>query len=398
LCSRYGKKPVIIDPRKLDIFFKEDVFGGVVWRIFARLRAPAIGPGALFDSMADMPRNKLAPQAQAVGSGFLQQEIPSARVFCVIPPLEDGSLGTDMGSILADKIFEKHLRDESTIAVTLRANPLVISQQAEEKVDDNRLSLGNPVDSSGGVMSLHLGDGTQSGPVKGSQVQRLIDASQRVGGAAVPAQQDAKNASSKAKTTVINKIATRELQLDKGRTYVRHVLPESPMTDYLAFRLERKIEVYESFGIPYSMLSQKNSMGGQTGMNQNAMTTYSDSQKRIKQMLMPILREIYRYALSDSHAVDYLKDFFGKKMEEEPSEDSDKEVKKVIESKDFQDSVAVDVLFPGLPPADVVEKLFLMKAVTYEFYKNFVHAQWAIPLDAFCTEEPPNLLLEQLEE
>jgi len=43
-----------------------------------------------------------------------------------------------------------------------------------------------------------------------------------------------------------------------------------------------------------------------------------------------------------------------------------------------------------------VEKLFLQKTITWQYYKSYTHAMYGIPFEAFATSEPPNEILEEL--
>ena len=385
--NKYGRKPVILDPRDLSIFVKRDVYGRINTRVFERMR----GTGNMWFSW-------LGGHGQEP-----MKELKTVVVFWEMPPLPDGRLSNNMKQIWIDMAFEWYLWRSTIIATDQRSNPLVISEQIEQKVDDNKLFLGNPADNSGAAMSLHLGDGTKPGPITGGQMQSLLQAAQKVGGpGAVGAGGGSQSSSSSSSssssragmsTENMGGYQLRHFKLPPQRQYVKNTLPESPIDSYFAFRTARREAIFQSFGIPYAMVSQQSSLGTKTSMNENAQMSYMDTQKSIKQQLIPLIKDIYRHTLADAHAVDHLRKWVD---EGDPEKRGEKAIMRHLETKTFKDSIDVDVAFPGLPPAEVVEKLFLMKAIKWEAYKSFMHSMYGISYEDFAEGEPPNEIMEEI--
>jgi hypothetical protein len=376
--NAYGRKPVIFDPRDLIIYFKRDVYQRISTRIFERMRSPTNAWLSLLGGGGAQP----------------MKELTTAVIHWAAPPMPDGTLSNSMKQVWKNMSFEDFLWSRSVVATDQRANPVVATQQVEQKVDDNKLFLGNPADSSGGPMSLHLGDGKRPGMMTGGQYNSLLQAAQKVGVAPNQQQpQQQTSGSSKMEVDDVGGYSLKHYKLPSHRQYVKTNLPESPIDAYFAFRIARKEAIFQIFGIPLAMVSQQSSLGQKTSMNENARTAYEDTQKSIKQMLIPIIKDIYRHTLADSHALDHLTKWAQDGGETERDE---KSIARHLETKMFKDSIDVDIAFPGLPPAEKVEQLFLSKTITWDYYKSYTHAMFGIPFDAFSTTEPPNPILEEL--
>jgi len=327
--NQFGRKPVIFDPRDLVIYFKRDVYQRIETRIFERMRSPTNAWLSLLGGGGAQP----------------MKELTTAVVYWAAPPMPDGSLSNSMRQIWKNMSFEEFLWSRSIVATDQRANPVVATQQVEQKVDDNKLFLGNPADNSGGgLRSLHLGDGKRPGPITGGQLQSMLQASQKVG----PPQTstDPKLAASTASTKMDiddqGGYPLKHYRLPSHRQYVKTTLPESPIDAYFAFRIARKEAIFQIFGIPLAMVSQQSSLGQKTSMNENARAAYEDTQKSIKQMLIPIIQDIYRYTLADSHALDHLKKWVEDRGETEGEQDPGA-VARHLETKAFANSIDIAI-------------------------------------------------------
>lgn len=179
--------------------------------------------------------------------------------------------------------------------------------------------------------------------------------------------------------------------LPKDRKLVRHTPAEVPTTllDHRAAVMER---TYAAFGVPMSMMSNRN-VTGYTSMNENALFVFRNSQRYLQQFLVTNASKMYRSMFSALHIEEWIAAL----------RPADRQlVREEVDSGRFDiqsmsKQIEAEFVLSGSPPPMTIETLYAAGVLKYDAYRSYMANAYCLPVTAFHDHQqpPPELVMQQ---
>ncbi len=169
------------------------------------------------------------------------------------------------------------------------------------------------------------------------------------------------SSSSSSSSSASNSFLSERIEVPMGQQFVSHVHPESPAETLVKYATINTETVFNAFGVPLSMVSQKSSLGGQNTMNENANVIFQMTIQRIRSQLMILFKHMYDQIFYEHHVIQYIIDNKGK-------------------SEGAAEAAEAVISMPGNIDPGVMEILFKEKILKYDAYRNYLSETYALPL------------------
>lgn len=180
----------------------------------------------------------------------------------------------------------------------------------------------------------------------------------------------------------------KAIDLPEGRKLVNGPIPEVP-TELLNLKTSNKEDIYLSFGLPLSMISNSASSGsmrnntGQKGASSGGSggNSSGSSARMIFQAYQQDMKNFTINMIETMYNAIYMRQHYKQVKEKYAKHHNTKIDANNIHM--FTDEIFVSVSIPGQPNDDVLKELLTIGALKYEFYKEVTAARYGIPIEAF---------------
>jgi len=372
-------RPVVLDLKQFDIRYWLDIYSQPHFFF-----VPKIGLGTAnwyvpyFDEIAKPQRN------------LGRIPLDDVLVFIENLPTMDGDITSPILNLAADIIFEQHLYECTMAANNLNKNPVVMTQPVRENYDtDNVQSMTNPDVAATDDVVRKGETRTHANGVTTDSVSEATSIKLWIHQRTMNSTSSSDAASEEKLTNFFRKLmVNRSTQgmipynIPEGRQYVKQQMAIPP-EHFLEFRVARQERVFTQFGVPMAMVSNQNSTG-KTGLNENAIIVFRNSQKQLQQYLLRYIEEQYKAIYGPHHLIDHIKD------NPDMSDSDMRNVRKLL-----HDSMDIVISMPGKPPPEVLDKLLSIGALKYDAYIQYQVAQYSIPME-HMHQDAPMLPLEEI--
>jgi hypothetical protein len=349
----YGAKPTVLCFDKLDIRYKIDVQGQTTFRVFEKL------------SMMDT----ILTDGEGIWN---RRPLNNIRVIQISPPTCDGTIRSQLLTLLGDLMYEQHLLQVSFHADRARARPPIVTQHIQQpyKAEQN-LAVAPTAYALSRSAPVRYGNG--SSPAADSGLGTVVELMNRYG--FTP--QDMTQSMSKQLAPRINNSAIDQVYLATGRELVTQVMPEAPHDILLGFRMARMVTVGLAFGMTLPALTHNpsNNIGssvkktGSNGKDDDGSSSvyFENFQRELKQRLIIYIHQHYMHLHSASFAIETLA--------KNPK----------MTAKQVREDVDVQVALPGQPNEELLHRLYTEGMLKYDAYVSYVSSKHCIPTECFET-------------
>lgn len=175
--------------------------------------------------------------------------------------------------------------------------------------------------------------------------------------------------------------AGSRVDLPTGRKLAKQTMPEGPK-DLVNVQLMHQQLLFMLFGVPPSFIQTESARGRvASGDDSNAASVFRNAQKQLKQRFVQITSQAFNAIHNPHKILHYLMSQpFDRRVEPD-------ELQRVTNT--------AQVVIPGTPPEDYLEKLYTTGMLKYEAYRRYVSTMHAIP-DSDLHEQPDLSLLDML--
>lgn len=376
---KFGARPVVLSLEHVEIKYMLDAYNTPHFRVFEKLDA------------LDM----IMPQREA--QVFSRQRLLNVRCWAQSAPLRDGSIRSQLTTLIGDLMYENHLMQVAFVADRARARPPIVSQFVDRpyRVSD-RVSVSATSDNRNVSQWLGSGTGPHIGPgpaVSGSDggfssaasVVNLMNSYSSADMGAI-----ASRLGNVLRSNIVNGTA-EQIYLEDGRQLVQQVMPEPPHAILLGFRQSRAVRVALAFGMTLPALTQppqgvsanEVKKGGSHGKDDDGSNSvyFENFQRELKQRLVVYIHQMYAFIHTGPMALELVREALAKGD-------------KPLSAKELQEDVTVSVALPGQPNEQALNRLYLEGVLRYDAYVNYISCKHSIPMDAFETK--PKMDLKEL--
>jgi hypothetical protein len=354
---KYGAEPTVLSLEHIDIKYHLDLNGIPHFRAWEKLEA------------TDM--------VMIEGQMFTRREIHSFKVWWIAPPTRDGTIKSQLTTLIADLTYEQHLLRVAFVADRQRACPPIVSQYVQQPYKATNVTIPAAAQAS---QTPRLGDGS-----KPYQMHQLVDLMNSYTADDIDSLSGRMHSILDAK---INNSSSEQVYLKDGRELVKQIMPEAPHDILLGFRQSRMVRVALCFGLTLPSLTHTPSKmstggdvkkGGTKGADDDGSRSvyFENYQRELKQRIITYIHQMYNYIHAAPFAIETIRS-----------------ARQPIDVHELKESVMVTVSLPGQPEENVLYKLYTDGVLKYEAFVNYVSAKHSIPLDAF--ETTPKLDLKLL--
>src|SRR5689334_16512014 len=123
------------------------------------------------------------------------------------------------------------------------------------------------------------------------------------------------------------------------------------------------------------MISQNNSLGSKTSMNENVMVVFDNTQRQRKQDLLNCMYDMYERIYAIHHAL--------QKLSHTP--------KGQVNPSEFK-STGVQILLTGLPSNEILIQLVQLESLSREGFDHYMSLKHDIPMDFFVKKKELSIL------
>jgi len=355
----HGQEPVMIDLTQVDVYYKLNEFGKTHYRILKRPKSGLM---------------MLDPESLLNGTGSRAEEIFNITPFEMNPPTSKGEIRSVISVLISDLLFDDHMMRCARIATWTRANPLLVTEQVQERYDPNNVPTASTLGNVSSTACDMYGDGT----APKSSVFVYDD---------YPSSKKEMTRFTQGTGIKTNPTLYQQLYIDNGRKLVQPQSPEMP-SEWIQFRLARQEKVFNAFGIPLSMMSGVSTRGGKketgtgsNGSSTNAQLIFLNAQKELKSQLIAFMKRLYMQMYDEQHVREYIEEARRAKNEEEKEEPKGSPLK--IDWNKVNEHIDVEITLPGIPDDQILNDLFVMGVLRYDALISYLSARYAIPMDSF---------------
>lgn len=283
-------------------------------------------------------------------------------------PGPEGEIRSLVSTIMANAEFTNDYRKAALRAELKRADPAMVTEslpdQPEYPKTDSRSDLVHGSDTLREKVSDAMGV--------------LMQAQNSLG----PERFEAVYADLTARFKILtgNPTGTR-VDLPTGRKLAKQVVPEGPK-DLVNVELMRQQLTFMAFGVPPSFIQTESARGRISGGDDsNAASVFRNSQKQLKQRFVQLASQAF-HAIHNPHKILHylMAQPFDRHVE-------DSELQRITNN--------AEILIPGTPPEDYLEKLYMMGMLRYDAYRRYVSTMHAIP-EADLHDTPDLTLLDMV--
>lgn len=350
-----------------------------------------------FGRMAFRYYRSLTPEEQSEIQGSeMKQEIKNVHTFLWKPNFFDryGNLKSTVLSLCPELELFRVKKDVTIQADIMRANPSIITEVVPEKRDTDMPPLLPST-------ATYPGDGNNPHPQNETYQSARIPYGSK--NAPMPHNRETMMQMFKATTnTQMNDTYNSKVDIVIGRKLAHASNVEAPQ-DLLNVKVAKKEDIYQAFCIPMTMLSNASSSSNMrsatSGSSSGGGKSSSGNNASARALFQAHLGAMKTFTVNMLKSM--VQAYYTRSAYEECRSEYNKECKDIPVAKrpafNFDKvaaTVEVDVIIPGQPDDSVLNDLFVMGALKYEYFKEAMSNRYCIPIDAF--NDKMELTIEQM--
>lgn len=302
-------------------------------------------------------------------SGVIVFESPTET-----PPDKNGNLMSKVYNLIAHRVRFDYLTRIHYQALRLNANPVIFEERKEAKYDAETIQYGNVFGA-----SITQTDKTETltnnnEPITSQELRllhRQVDVSRSI------------NSGRSLTTDLTSQSMLNELMQDTNARLIR--LPENstasapiradPVNDYEVQRVYYEEIICSTMGIPRRYVNESNYTNSGTVVTD---VVYQANQRALKQALLEALYRIYYHVYGEY-------DEETEEVEDQKMQDIDKinEHKSSSSSSSSSSKSKIQILLPGVPDPEIVDKIFQIGILKLDAYKRYYQKNLDLTEDDF---------------
>jgi hypothetical protein len=338
-------------------FYAVNAIGDPMWAFFDKPRA----------DMTSLSGNQFA--GHMVGERKMNVYVTTWSA-----PTKEGGIRSIVASLIKGQGFVDDLKTDTSVAASRMARPFFVTSWKD--IDQDVAANYNVVPN----LATSKGDAAkhQGAEILAGSVQVVIQARGQLGN------KGAEETVARVAGAIRGANGSEQgpmVSLDPGQQLESQTIPQQPKETIQHILLNQQT-ILTRFGVPPSMIQAESARGRlASGSDQNAALIFRNSQMALKQDFVKLIKHTYNVIHAHSKIQMYL-------MHQPLTRHVTKtEVDRAISS-------SVKIVIPGMPPEDVIDKLYRQGELKYSAKRRYTSTMHAIPLDDL--NEEPTISLEDL--